>query len=81
MTGAPPSLTVGGMHDPAIWTLIGLLGAFATAMVAVVLFALTTGLRRIEDRLGRVEDRLGGVEDRLGAVEGRLGHLEGRQFT
>jgi len=55
------------MQDPAIWTLSGLLGAFAAAMVAVVVFALTTGFRRIEDRLG--------------AVEGRLDRPERRQLT
>lgn len=64
------------MNDPAVWTLIGLLGAFAASMVAVVVFALTTGFRRIEDGLGRVDVRLGRVEDRLGGIEGRLGRVE-----
>lgn len=66
------------MNDPAVWALIGLLGAFSASIVAVVVFALGTGLRRVEDRLGRVEDRLGGVEDRLARVEDRLVHMEGR---
>jgi hypothetical protein len=60
-----------GVNDPAVWTLIGLLGAFAASMVAVVVFALTTGFRRVEDRLGRVEDRLGRIEDRLARGERR----------
>jgi len=57
------------MHDPAIWTLIALLGAFAASMVAVVVLALTTGFRRIEDGLGRVEERLGRIERRLERLE------------
>jgi hypothetical protein len=66
------------MDDPVVWTLIGLLGAFGASLVAVVLFALTTGFRRVEGRLGRVEERLGRVEDRLGTVEARLPRMEGR---
>lgn len=66
------------MNDPAVWALIGLLGAFGASMVTVVVFVLTTGFRRVEDRLGRVEDRLARVEDRLGGIEGRLGRVEGR---
>jgi hypothetical protein len=66
------------VDDPALWTLIGLLGAFGASFVAVVLFALTSGFRRIEDRLGRVEDRIVRVEDRLGGVESRPGAVEAR---
>lgn len=60
---------------------MGLLGAFAASMVAVVIVALTSGLRRVEDQLGRVEDGLGRVEDRPGGVDRRLGHREGRELT
>ena len=78
MTGGSGFPRVGRVNDPAVWTLIGLLGAFAASMVAVVVFALTTGFRRIEDGLGRLDNRLGRVEDRLGGIERRLGQVEGR---
>ena len=78
MTGGARFPRVGPVNDPAVWTLIGLLGAFSASMVAVVAFALTTGFRRIEDGLGRLEDRLVRVEGRLGGIERRLGQVEGR---
>jgi hypothetical protein len=66
------------VNDPAVWTLIALLGASSASMVAVLTFALPSGFRRVEDRLGRVEDRLGRVEDRLGRVEDRMTGVEWR---
>ena len=63
------------MNDPAVWTLIALLGASSASMVAVLTFALPSGFRRVEDRLGRVEDRMTGVEWRLDGIDRRLGHL------
>jgi uncharacterized membrane protein YhiD involved in acid resistance len=66
------------MRDAALWVLIGLSGAFGASMVAVVAFALTTGFRRVEDRLGRMEDRFVRVEDRLRGVEDRLARIEVR---
>ena len=62
------------MDDPAVWTLIALLGASSASMVAVVTFALTSGFRRVEDRLGRVEDRMTGVERSLDRIDRRLDH-------
>jgi hypothetical protein len=66
------------VNDPAVWTLIALLGASSASMVAVLTFALASGFRRVEDRLGRVEDRLGRVEDRMTGVEWRLDGIDRR---
>jgi hypothetical protein len=73
------------MHDPATWTLIGLLGAFAASTVAVVLFAMTTAFRRFDDRFEALQRgldvRFTAIEHRLEGIEGRLDRLERRQLT